>query len=238
MSKTPFDKIRSLVERRKLFEQVIAQQGEITCKGSDDSLFQFKPTEMIDGDFVQGAVVNIEKMPQIKTDVIGNFAVGTDRYFFTGAFACNGAQGALSANCEVFQLQRRSSFRLSLRPQMGLFMAVIDFQGKPLYLIAHVADISAGGARIYFSETHSTAGISGTSKDPGLKAGARFKAVIHPPSGKNLEVLCEVKHMQKAVAHDQMVDQFGVEFVDLDHRVKNRLTAMTMDLQQKMIQSN
>lgn len=238
MTKTPFDKIRSLVERRKLFEQVIAQQGEITCKGSDESLFLFKPTAMVEGDFVQGTIVSIEKMPSVKTDLVGNFAVGTDRYFFTGVFASNGTQGAMNVNCDIFLLQRRASFRLSVRPQLGLFMAVIEFQGTPLYLIAHVADISAGGAKVYFGESHSTSGITGTSKDPGLKAGSRFKAVIHPPSGKNLEVLCEVKHVQRSVVNDQMVDQFGVEFVGLDHRVKNRLMAMTMDLQQKLIQAD
>ena len=42
-AKAPFEKIRSLVERRKLFEGVIRDGGEILCKADGDLLFNMNP---------------------------------------------------------------------------------------------------------------------------------------------------------------------------------------------------
>jgi hypothetical protein len=233
--KPPFEKIRSQVEKRKLFQELINAKSEIVTKGDDDSFFQLVPQKIINDSILLCGLINIEKLPQKDIKAIGNFSVGTDRYFFSGALKVMKDEAAFDISCDVFQLQRRATFRLSVRPQSGLFIALTKFDKKAIYVITQVADISAGGARVFFGETYSTTGITGTSVDPGLKMGSQFTCVIHPPSGKNIEVQAEVKHQQKAVVNGEITEQFGIEFINLSPLLKNRLTSMTLDLQQKFV---
>lgn len=233
MTKLPFEKVRSLIERRKLFEQLIRAGGEIICKG-EDSLFKLKPNQILSGTILQAEIEVIDQAPQEDLSAIGNFAIEADRYFFSGLLKIQGKLAELPLNCDVFLLQRRKTLRLALPAQWGLFLAMTEFHGRPVYISVSATDISAGGARIYFAE------LSGlvSSKDPGLLAGARFKAVIHPPSTRTIEVLCEVKHVHHSVMDQQTVTQYGVEFVEQTLAQKNRLLALTMDLQRKLVLQN
>lgn len=230
MSKLPFEKVRSLIERRKLFEQLIRAGGEIVCKG-EDSLFKLKPTQIQTGTSLQAEIEAIDVAPQEDLSAIGNFAIEADRYFFSGPLKIRGTQAELPLNCDVFRLQRRATLRITLSPQMGLFIAMTEFQERPVYVTVMVADISAGGARIYFGDLSS----QGQQKDPGLKSGSRFKAVIHPPSTRNIDVLCEVKHLHQSVLNQEAVTQYGIEFIEQTQAQKNRLIALTMDLQRKLV---
>lgn len=235
MSKSPFEKVRSLVERRKLFEALLIEQTEILCKGEDESLFNFKPIALVSDSLLQGYMTAIEKTPQQDLDALGNFSVGVDRYFFKAPFKIMGDEAAFHVACDVFQLQRRATMRLHPHQDLGVYLALTEFQNKPIYTIAQIADISSGGARIFFSQVASPIPASTRMENPGLRQGDRFRCVLHLSDNKTLDLMAEVKHIQQAVHLGAIVDHLGVEFVDFTPVVKNRLMAMTMDLQQKMI---
>jgi len=235
MAKSPFEKIRSLVERKKLFEALLKEQTEVICKGQDDSLFSLKPTSLVADTHMRGFITALEKAPTHDTEVIGNFSVGVERFFFQAMLAIKGDEGSIQLNSDVYRLQRRASARLNVQPTYGMYLAIIEFQGKPVYSIAQMADLSAGGARIFFSNVDSPVPATVTSKNLGLKVGDRFKAVLHLSNLKNVEVKGEIKHSRPAVHRGEIVDHFGVEFVELTNSLKNRLISLTMDLQRRMI---
>lgn len=233
MARSPFEKVRSLVERRKLFETLLNERSDILCKGEDESLFHFKPTVLAGDAVMEGWFSAIEKNPTGNTKVLGNFAVGNEKYFFHAPLKVSGEEGSFEVNCDVFRLQRRASLRLQIPASFGMYIAITEFQGKTMYTVAHIADVSAGGARIFFSEVY--AASAGTSKDPGLRPGDKFKCVLRTSSKRNLDLYAVVKHSQKSVFHDEIIEQFGIEFVDLTPLLQNRLLGMTMDLQQRLV---
>lgn len=227
-----------MVERRKLFEALLVEQTEIICKGDDDSLFNFKPIALISDSLLQGYMTAIDTTPQKDTDVVGNFGVGAEKYFFKALFKVMADEAVFHVTCDVYCLQRRASMRLHLDAELGVYLALTEFQSKPIYTIAQISDISAGGARIFFSHVDSPIPASTKMENPGLREGDRFRCVLHLSDHKTLDLTAEVKHIQQAVHRGQIVDQIGVEFVDCSPVMKNRLIAMTMDLQQKMVLKN
>jgi hypothetical protein len=235
--KTPFEKIRSLVERRKFFSELIERKEPIICKDDRDHLFSFMPQEIVGDEQLKGTCRAIDSLPEKSGDVIGNFSLGEEKFFFHGQMQWKGnGEAWIEVECEVFKLQRRTHVRLQLEPELRLHVIITKYKGKATYIEAQASDISAGGVRLHFSgfPIHSHPGLA-TAHDPGLRTGERFTAVIHPPSGKTIEVICEVKHQLQSAIQGDEIDQYGCEFVELSQLVKNRLIAMSMDLQRKII---
>jgi hypothetical protein len=233
MGKTPFEKVRSLIERRKIFESLLHEKTEILCKGEDETLFHLHPISIVTDSHLHGWMENVEGVPQKDCDVIGNFTVGTDRYFFQTSLKIENGEASFQLNSDVFRLQRRSTIRLRVNPVYEMYLAIIEFKGGAVYSVAQLADVSAGGARIFFSDLDSPIQAA-NSKILKLQLKDRFKAVLHLGSKKSLEVFCEVKHSQQAIYRGSVVEHFGIEFVDLTPSAKNRLLALTMDLQRRM----
>jgi len=233
MAKTPFEKVRSLIERRKIFEALLHEKTEILCKGEDETLFQLRPVSIVSDTLMHGWMEAIEGLPKKDTDILGNFTVGSERYFFRTSLKVTGEEGAFNLNSDVFRLQRRSSMRLQVNPIYEMYLAVTELKGKAVYSIAQLADVSAGGARIFFSDVDSPI-QAGNAKVLKLAIQDQFKAILHLGQKKSLEVQCLIKHTQQAVYRGAVVEHFGIEFVDLTPAVKNRLLSLTMDLQKRM----
>ncbi len=233
MAKIPFEKIRSLVDRRKLFEALLREQTEILCKGDDESLFHLKPISIVGDNLIHGWMDPIESLPKSDTEVLANFSVGLERFFFHAPMKIINEEASFQINCDVYRLQRRSSLRLAMHSSYEVYMAITGFNSKPVYTVAQVADLSAGGARLFFSDVDSPI-QAGNSKPIDLKVGNQFKAVLHLGQKKTLDVQCEVKHIQQGVHRGAVTEYYGVEFVDLTPTLKNRLLSMTMDLQRRM----
>lgn len=234
-SKEPFEKIRSLLERKRLFEELFLSQGEIVCKGEEEGLFHFLPREIIENDEISGAIIAEGKVPNGDLQVIGNFHVGAEKYFFVGILKVKNLIATLNLNCDVYKLQRRATFRLGIKNLEDIYLTITEFLGKPQYIAVALADVSAGGARLFFKNSAPFENFKGTTENPGLIKGSRFRGVIRPPSGKNIDLFAEVKHIQDVVEEDGKVTYFGVEFYDTNPVLKNRLMALVMDLQRKMV---
>jgi hypothetical protein len=234
----PFEKIRSLVEKRKYFEDLIARKDAVVCKDERDQLFSFFPRQMVSESSVRGGCVAIDSMPVKNSVVIANFSVGEERFFFQGPMTLlmGSDEVTISIDSDLYKLQRRTHIRIQVEPELRLHMVITKYHNRSVYIETQVSDISAGGVRIHFSQfpIHSHPGIA-TANNPGLRQGDRFHAMIHPPSGKTLEVVCEVKHQLQSAVKGDAIDQYGCEFVDLSTLIKNRLLALSMDLQRKLV---
>ena len=236
MAKSPFEKVKSLVERRKLFEALLREGGDILCKGDGEALFHFKPVSISREGLMSGSMLAIEKTLEQTGLVLGNFSVIGERFFFSTEFELmKNGEIKFAVSCEVYQLQRRSSIRLHVQQSLGVYLAITEFQNKAIYVIAQIADLSAGGAKIFFSDLDSPVAATANSKNPNFRVGDQFKAILHLGLKRSLEVQVAVKHIQQAVHLGQIVDHIGIEFIELTSVLRNRLLAMTMDLQHRMI---
>lgn len=235
-SKEPFEKVRSLVERRKLFQAVVEQKSEIVCKGKSDQLFLFEPIgsdEVIHLNLGTSAVVyghirNLSPLPHIPIEVIGHFSLDLDRYFFRGSLIPAGSQFKdlyeIDGTCDVFKLQRRQTFRVPLPATTPIYLSLLKHNGKSIEADFKVADISAGGARVFRPRG-----------DYPLTAGDEVSGVLHAPGGKTIEFKAEVRHLMDQAFQGEVVPHFGIEFVQRTEGFKNRMTALTMDLQHKIV---
>jgi hypothetical protein len=196
-------------------------------------LFHIKPISIVSDSLIHGWMEAIENLPQVDTEILANFTVGTERFFFHAHLKVMKDEATFHINSDVYRLQRRSSLRLTVHSDYECYLAITESKGKPVYSIAQVADLSAGGARLFFSDIDSPI-QAGNSKSLELKVGDRFKAVLHLGRKKNLDVQCEVKHIQQGVHRGAVMDYYGVEFVELNNHTKNRILSLTMDLQRRM----
>jgi hypothetical protein len=236
MAKSPFEKVRSLAERRKLFEQVLSEKGQIICKADEDSLFHFLPQSIVSETLLQGEIKAMNHLPrEADAEIFGNFSVGSDKFFFHGPMKIMAEEAILPMACSVYRLERRSSLRIRLSSQLGIYAAVVELDRKPVYAIAQFADLSAGGARMFFSDLDSPLGATTRSAALPCRVGDRLKLVLHQKGkAKSLDLVAEVKHTQPAVHLGQMVDHIGIEFMELTQSARNRLLILTIDLQKQL----
>lgn len=230
MSKEPFEKVRSLVERKRLFGELMAKNLEVICKGSDDSLFAFFPQKMLSESLVVGEIKEIEKEPTAgDLEIVGNFSVDDERYFLKGSLKVTAFEGILHVNCDIYKLQRRQSNRVLIPEEMKLIFTLKSLDGHIFFINGKFHDISIGGARIYFPPAEKKKSPKGP---PGPKAGMRFEGVIHAPSGKSIEVDGDIKHVLKTPEGEE---HYGLEIKTDKIVVKNRLMSLVMDIQHKIV---
>ena len=236
MGKEPFEKVRSLVERRKLFQTVVEQKAEIVCKGGSDQLFLYEPIgsdEIIHLNLGTSAVVyrrvkNFVPIPAKAFEVIGHFSVDLDRYFFRGSLLPAGSQATglfeLDGSCDVFKLQRRQTFRVPVPAETPIYISAHSHNQKPIQVDFKLSDISVGGARIFRPLAYYSLSLCDT-----------ISGIDHSPGGKTVEFKSEVRHSMPQAFQGEVVPHFGIEFIDASQGFKNRMTALTMDLQHKIV---
>lgn len=224
MTKESFEKIRSLVERKHLFEYLIDRGGTIFCKGpQENSLFRFRPKSISPDRLVIGSVQAIDLVPSVSTDVIGCFPVGRDRYFLLGKLLVRGRSYQLPIALDLYKLQRRQGMRVSVPPHFPIEANLIEVRNRRVATKLNLVDLSNGGMRICFDSLMS------------LRIGDKIKAVLHPTSGTSIEVTGAVKHIQNIVHNGHKLPQYGIVFIETHNAVKNRLFSLTLDIQQRLI---
>ncbi len=232
--KEPFEKIRSLVERRKLFQSLVDTLGEIHCKGDGDALFTFVPVapdnkKLILGPEVLafGALKQTHPIAEGQL-VLGHFSVEPDRYFLKGTMRSSpkgeGHVFELNAESEIFKLQRRKTFRVQLPSSFPIYFKIKTCDRKSLDLDIKVADLSAGGMRVYSPDYELP-----------FKDGTEVVGTLYPPSSRAVDLVAVVKHIRSAVIDNKLLPQFGVEIVNPSPTLKNRLISLTLDFQHRIV---
>jgi alginate biosynthesis protein Alg44 len=225
LEKVPFEKVRSLVERRKILESLIKAKTQVICKGADDSLFYFNPTSIIGDSALIGSSKAITGLPTKNVEVIGNFTVEPDRYFFRCPVKIQGDLLQFPLNMVIFRLQRRASLRVKVPHNFPLAINIYQINGNSKVVTTKVIDLSAGGVRFKITDP----------KDLKLNLEDKLSIAVHPSSGRALELGAVVRHaLQMQVGINKEI-HYGCEFVTSSTVTKNRLLALSLELQQKII---
>lgn len=242
-SKEPFEKIRSLVERRKLFEELLNRQDEAVFKSDGDALFTFVPTVVVHSQKLQfgqqavalGQVCGLDGLSAEKTiNILGHFSIEPDRYFFKGVLRHVGVNRdgvaiyELDSETEVFRFQRRKTFRVSLPASYPIFFRTKSIDDQAHVVDVQLTDLSIGGMKVF----HATLDLP-------LQMESTLFGALYPQSGKEVSLTGKVRHIQ-----DQLIEGlgktcklFGIEFVEPSQVIKNRLTALTLEIQHKIVTS-
>jgi len=215
-----FQKIRSNFERKQLFEQLIAEKGELTCKGDSDSLFRFRAVEIkgLEGVFVEKSEVE-GKVP-ISGNIVANFRVGEDRFFMQTSFLVAGHRELMLIPAEVYKLQRRAHNRVDLDPRIERKVIIIEHNHKSAFCDVDCLDLSAGGARIVIHGD-----LIQVSQGDNLRMSFQIK------NKWSFEVSGVVRHLVKQ--EDAQV--FGFEFDTANKGLINKLTMMMLELQRWVV---
>lgn len=225
--KEPFEKLRSLLERKRLYQSLIESGGEMLCKSDNSELFNFFPRELDQDRGLVGLIKAIEDsvVPTSNTKILGNFNAENERFFFQGELAVlSKSEGVLSLATDVFKLQRRRTMRVLIPPSFPIYISILKHNNSNTHMDFKIADLSAGGLRLYSLQE----GLQ-------LNVGDTIEGVLHPSTGKTVPMCLIVRHLQSQVMNQKIVIHYGCEVIKTTPWITNRLLGLTLDIQQRII---
>lgn len=217
MSKS-FQRIRSMVEARQIYARLPSEGQEIFCKG-EGALFAFRPERFDPKEGLEGLVVGLDDGLIENESVVVNFLLGTDRYYTVSEFQVTADRGLLKLSENLYKLERRSSFRLSIPKAWSNKCNIIQHNGKASFIPVEILDISQGGAKI----------VLPIETLPTLASQQLVRGVFHIRNKWKLEIDGVVQHLIRKEGQFLVGLRFQVE----DERLKRRLLAMMLEMQRE-----
>lgn len=221
MEKKPFEKIRSVLVKKEIFEASVTGESILTIKFQTDELFQVQCLEVRDDNLIGRAQ---ETLP---TDgvhsVLGFLTILEDRYFLDGKAVVKGDLLAIPIKIEAYRLERRKTLRVQVPDNYPIKVILSHVNQKLAYSEGLVVDVSGGGFKFRFLNATDQAGLA---------VGQVLAGTIHVASGKTIPFEGEVRHRGGAE-----IFSFGIEVKDNKIKSSHRLMALSMDLQQRLARS-
>lgn len=215
----PFERILSLVDRKKLFSRALSAQQPMACKFADQTLLFFQPKFItpeghLEGDLNRSLPVSVKSRAAIVF-----FYVGRERFFINSKLIRT-VIGWKLANCtDFYKLNRRESFRVETPDNIAISFHVTQVTGfdqqtsQKCNVTARVTEFSSGGAKVRWFGS------------PALSKGATIKGQLVWLRGKEIPLQAVVKHQTR----DGL---FGLQFLGLDSVQNARLRMLSIELQQ------
>lgn len=226
-SKSSFVKIQSSAEKRLIWAEQTASGLPVLFKNDDEIIFEAGL-----GNFHEdpglGLVADVQLPSSLewknKVNFLCTFPQGQDRYFYMGDGQPATEGIRLVLNYDLYRIEKRTSFRVEVPRSVPVYINIVEIESAKVLYEALVSDISPRGARIYF-----------VGKEQKLSAGTHLKLQMHPPFGKTLSLSGEVRHVRSMILDNELIPQYGIEFVDLTADFEKRLLSLTMEMQKKYI---
>lgn len=229
--KNPFLKMRSQVEKRKIFESLIESSAELVCKAEGESLLTLTDLRIFHENQIMARLKVNEGSLVGKAHIIGNFQVGETKYFFVATAEVVGQTISFPITCDLYELQRRNSPRLLVIGKKEVPVKLEFLNGRPVLIHGTLVDISIGGARALLLQD-SSAEWKVKSKE--LKVGDQIQGYIHFSDNKILSFEAVLRHqLKKPDLAQGFLGEFGFEFLNLTSAQKNRLQMVTLEMQRK-----
>lgn len=218
MEKKPFEKIRSLLVKKEIFESSVSGESILTIKFQTDDLFQVQCLEVRDDNLIGRAQ---EVLPASGVhSVLGFLTIKEDRYFLDGKAVVKGDLLAIPTKIETYRLERRKTLRVQVPDSYPIKVILNHLNQKLAYSEGLVLDVSGGGFKFRFLNP------AGQIE---LAAGHLLAGTIHVASGKTIPFEGEIRHLGGSE-----VFSFGVEVKDSKIKSSHRLMALSLDLQQRL----
>ncbi|MBO9668241.1 MAG: PilZ domain-containing protein [Bdellovibrio sp.] len=210
-------------EKKFLFREIAHDKLQISCKGDDDNFFNLIAIQTEkDEDLMCHHTAN-SKEHEKNQSVMVNFQFKTERYFFRTDLSFNSGWAVLKIDGDLFQLQRRENVRVDLPAKYDSAFSLHVHNGQKYFLDAKIRDVSAGGVKIEM-----------VSDIPVLKLGDKVRGTMRLGIRRVMEFEMEVRFAQRREVNGQGVQTAGLQFLNVDKMLENRLLSLMMDLQREI----
>lgn len=211
MPKAPFERVFSLIERKKILQRVAREKAKVLLKTSSNQISEFQAedfegTANLIGHLTSGSLRDFEKVTAL-------FYVGTDRYFLTTRIKKKDDYYVLLNDAQFFKFNRRTAFRVNVPLSLEMSFHVHSIRNIEVNKKVGLIEFSSGGARIYWPG------------DRKLSKGALIRGTIQWGSGKVLQV-------DALVVHSPTNGIYGIRFINLSVLTTNRLKLLSIEVQQ------
>jgi hypothetical protein len=206
-------------ERLRLFKDLANVRGEIVCKGERDDVFRLTVERATGKQELQCSVPFGFSLPNSESDILGNFFIGGERYFFKTPVRVEGNIVILRMDTEIFHLQRRQNYRIRIPEKYQATLLISSHNKAAIKLSAQLIDLSSGGCRVALAASL-----------PILETGDRIDGHIVIGKKDSIEIEGTVRHhkLEKSVPTTKQI--FGVEFKALSTTIEGKIFAITMEL--------
>ncbi len=220
--KSPFEKIKSSMEARRIFARLPEEGSKFYCKG-EGSLFAFKPDRYQPEAGLEGRIILFEETDLKAESVVVNFIIDQERYYTICDFTPRGALGILRPTGTLFRLERRQYYRVALPENIERDCNIINHDGRSVFVSAIILDVSQGGGRMVVPK----------DKLKDLKKGARLRCALHIGGKWRFELLAEVMHLIPGKSHDT----YGAQFLNVPEGLSRKLLSMMLELQREVLKA-
>lgn len=213
MAKPPFERVFSLIERKKLLQRVAQEKTKILLKSPKNEVFEFRPSGIENGSHLTGTVTGALVRDFDKVTAL--FYVGQERYFMTTRIKKNGEQFLLLNDAQFYRFNRRQAFRIQVPTSLEVSFYISTVRNIEINKKVPVIEFSSGGARIFWEG------------DRRLSKGTLIRGSLQWSKGKVLPVDAHVIH-----SPDKGI--FALRFVNLNTVLSNRLKMLSVEIQQAL----
>jgi hypothetical protein len=213
-NKQPFERILSLVDRKKFFLKLVVDRSPVIVKFADGMLLSFRGLQVSKEGHLDG-LANAKAMGSAKQrTVVVFFYSGRDRYFLnTKMVRMPTGIWRIMNSTDFYRLNRRESHRTVIPDSVSISLYVTSIAGHKARVQARVTDFSAMGARVRWA--------SGQY----INKGAIIRGSLIWLKGKEFPIYAAIKHRTKE-------GSVGIEFTNMDSVQANRLKILSIELQQ------
>lgn len=209
----------SIDEGHRLFKDLANIRGEIICKGSDEDVYRLTAERTTGKQELHCSVPFGFSKPKKENDILGNFFIGGERYFFKTSLRIEGDVVTLRIDVDLFHLQRRQNYRIRIPESYPASLLLSNYNGATVKLTGKLVDLSSGGCR-----------ASILTALPVFETGGRIagQIVIKNRDPLGIEGTLRYHKFEKSISTPRQI--FGLEFTALSSLVEGKLFALTMEL--------
>jgi hypothetical protein len=210
-AKPPFERVFSLIERKKLLQRVAKEKTKVLIKTPKNEVFEFRAFGVdasfnLEGQLSGGEVREYDKVTAL-------FYVAQDRYFITTRIKKKDGFHILLNDAQFYKFNRRSAFRVHLPESLEVSYYVSTIRNIEINRKVHVIEFSSGGARIQWVG------------EKRLANGTQLKGALQWGKGKVLPV-------EAVVVHNPQPGVYGLRFMNMTTVTMNRLKMLSIEVQQ------
>ena len=208
--------------KKQVLREAAAQECMLSIKSEEDVIVQ-TPMIWMDQDYsLFCRALSLEDLIRMNGRVTCNFTHENERYFFQTDLEMEGDEVRLNcAEVDLYQLQRRKNTRLFFPENYDAGFNITEYKGKSYFIFAKIKDISAGGCKVIIPK-----------QDPAFVVGSQFSGFLRVGHRKPLPLVAEVRHVLEETKDNAQV--FGVQFVEINSVIENRLLSMMVDIQREL----
>jgi alginate biosynthesis protein Alg44 len=215
----------NLSEKKALFRVLQQDRSVLLIKGEEDHIFHMISTEVRDDKILAVTYPSNEPVRMQKSqNVIINFEVSEDRYFFNTNVILAENQMLVDLAPDLFVLQRRKTARIEIPEKYPHQVRILEYLGKGTFVEGVALDFSSGGCR-----------VSVPKHDPIFRANQEIQVSLQFSFRKAVILRALIKHKFPSPPDQPDAPQvFGIQFVELNQIMENKMLMMFMDIQREI----